>query len=235
MTTPDARPARPRLRWSGDTLILVEVGTEMALDVNARVTALASRLVEARVRGVRDVVPAYASVGVHVDPRRFDQAALEAAVETHADDARRPSASRVVEIPVRYGGDDGPDLDDVAAFAGCTPDEVVRRHAAGRYHVYMLGFLPGFAYLGGVDPSIGMPRRSSPRPVVPPGSVGIAGAQTGVYPYASPGGWQLIGRTPVAMFDPARETPALLAPGDTVRFVPIGDAEWQSLATGPRA
>lgn len=234
MTAPVTTAPRPRLRWSGDTLILLEVGATMALDVNARATTLAARVVDAQVRGVRDVVPAYASVGVHVDPLRFDQAALEAVVARHADDAPAAVAARVVEIPVRYGGDDGPDLADVASFAGCDPDEVVRRHAAGRYHVYMLGFLPGFAYLGGVDPSIGMPRRSSPRPAVPPGSVGIAGRQTGVYPYASPGGWQLIGRTPIAMFDPARKTPALLGPGDTVRFVPIGDADWTALASGAR-
>lgn len=227
-----ASPPRPRLHWSGDTLILIEVGAEMALDVNARATALAEAIVRAEVRGVRDVVPAYASIGVHIDPLRFDQPALDAVVERQASHTAPSATARVVDIPVRYGGDEGPDLGDVAAFAGCTPDEVVRRHAAGRYHVYMLGFLPGFAYLGGVDPTLRMPRRSSPRPAVPQGSVGIAGAQTGVYPYASPGGWQLIGRTPVAMFDPARDTPALLAPGDTVRFVPIDEAEWIALTSG---
>lgn len=232
MTRP-AAAAPPRLHWSGDTLILVEVGDDMAIEVNARAIALAAVIENAHVRGVRDVVPAYTTVGVHVDPLRFDQPALEDVVaRTTRIDAIRPSP-RVVDIPVRYGGACGPDLADVAAFAGCTPDEVVARHARGRYHVYMLGFLPGFAYLGGVEASIGMPRRTSPRPSVPPGSVGIAGAQTGVYPYASPGGWQLIGRTPVAMFDPARETPALLAPGDTVRFVPISDAEWTRLGGGP--
>lgn len=230
--TAAAAPPRPRLHWSGDTLILIEVGAEMALDVNARATALATAIARAQVRGVRDVVPAYASVGVHIDPLRFDQAALEGVVERHAGQTPAPTPARLVDIPVRYGGDAGPDLGDVATFAGCTPDEVVRRHAAGRYHVYMLGFLPGFAYLGGVDPTLRMPRRSSPRPSVPAGSVGIAGAQTGVYPYASPGGWQLIGRTPMAMFDPARETPALLAPGDTVRFVPIDEAAWHALTTG---
>lgn len=223
-------PPRPALRWSGDTLILVDVGTGISPEVNARAIALAQVLADAGVRGVRDIVPAYASVGVHVDPLRFDQAALEAVLADARDTTRDHAPARVVEIPVCYGGDFGPDLDDVAAFAGCSPEEVVARHVAGRYRVYMLGFLPGFAYLGGVDPSIGMPRRASPRPVVPAGSVGIAGGQTGVYPYESPGGWQLIGRTPVRMFDPDRAAPALLEPGDRVRFVSIPDARWHEAA-----
>lgn len=234
MTAPAAALPPPRLHWSGDTLILIEVGAAMALDVNARAIALAAVIAEADVRGVRDVVPAYASVGVHVDPLRFDQAGLDAVIARTTSLVTTTPSPREVDIPVRYGGPDGPDLADVAAFAGCSADEVVARHARGRYHVYMLGFLPGFAYLGGVEASIGMPRRSSPRPTVPPGSVGIAGAQTGVYPYASPGGWQLIGRTPLVMFDPARATPALLAPGDTVRFVPMTDAEWERLGGARR-
>jgi KipI family sensor histidine kinase inhibitor len=225
-----AASAPPALRWSGDTLILVDVGTGIAPDVNARAVALARAISDAAVRGVRDVVPAYASVGVHVDPLRFDQAGFEAVLGGEWGEARDDAGARVVEIPVCYGGEFGPDLDDVAAFAGCSPDEVVARHAAGRYRVYMLGFLPGFAYLGGVDPSIGMPRRTSPRPVVPAGSVGIAGGQTGVYPYESPGGWRLIGRTPVRMFDPARAEPALLRPGDHVRFVPVEAGECRHAA-----
>jgi KipI family sensor histidine kinase inhibitor len=225
VTAPSVRPA---LRWSGDTLILVDVGSGISPAVNARAVALARALAAAAVRGVRDIVPAYASVGVHVDPLRFDQAALEAVVFTGWHEPAADGETRVVEIPVCYGGAHGPDLGDVAAFAGCSEADVVARHTAGRYHVYMLGFLPGFAYLGGVDPSIGMPRRASPRPVVPAGSVGIAGGQTGVYPYESPGGWQLIGRTPVRMVDPGRPEPALLAPGDRVRFVPLADGLWDA-------
>lgn len=224
--------ASPRLRWSGDTLILVDVGDEVAEDVNDRAIALAGLIADADIRGVRDVVPAYASVGVHVDPLRFDQAGLDAIVASGWSSVGATTSPRVVDIPVCYGGSYGPDLADVAAFASLSEAEVIARHAAGRYRVYMLGFLPGFAYLGGVDPSIRMPRRSSPRPVVPAGSVGIAGQQTGVYPYASPGGWQLIGRTPTRMFDPTRQTPALLAAGDTVRFVPVDDTEWDRLGGG---
>jgi KipI family sensor histidine kinase inhibitor len=121
---------------------------------------------------------------------------------------------------VSYGGADGPDLDAVAAFAGCTPEEVVERHAGRTYRVYMLGFVPGFAYMGRVDPTIAAPRHRMPREKVPAGSVGIAGEQTGVYPMETPGGWQLVGRTRLQMFDASRERPSLLAPGDLVRFVP---------------
>lgn len=219
--------SRPRLHHAGDSLVLVEFESTIAPEVNRRAVALAGAIAAARVPGVRDVVPAYASVGVHVDPLRFDQAALDAVV-SHAWDtaAGAEPPARLVEIPVCYGGTFGPDLADVAAFAGCTEDDVVARHAAGRYRVYMLGFLPGFAYLGGVDDAIAMPRRSAPRTSVPAGSVGIAGRQTGVYPCESPGGWRLIGRTPRAMFDLTRREPALLAPGDVVRFVPTAHDRW---------
>lgn len=219
--------SRPRLHHAGDSLVLVEFESTIAPEVNRRAVALAGAIAAARVPGVRDVVPAYASVGVHVDPLRFDQAALDAVV-SHAWDtaAGAEPPARLVDIPVCYGGTFGPDLADVAAFAGCSEDDVVARHAAGRYRVYMLGFLPGFAYLGGVDDAIAMPRRSAPRTSVPAGSVGIAGRQTGVYPCESPGGWRLIGRTPRAMFDLARPEPALLAPGDVVRFVPTAHDRW---------
>ncbi|WP_255990143.1 5-oxoprolinase subunit PxpB [Chitinolyticbacter albus] len=128
---------------------------------------------------------------------------------------------RVIEIPVRYGGEQGPDLAVVAALLDLAESEVIERHTAAEYVVYCLGFLPGFAYLGGLDARIAVPRRAEPRRRVPAGSVGIAGNQTGVYPLASPGGWQLIGRSDIQLFDPYRETPVLLAPGDTVRFVAV--------------
>lgn len=214
---------RPRVRHAGDTLVLLEFDPVIDPAINRRVIALAATIADAALAGVLDVVPAYASVGVHVDPLRFDPSALEAvAARALADESYDAAADRrVVEIPVHYGGAGGPDLADVAAFAGCTPDDVIARHSAGLYRVYMLGFLPGFAYLGSVDRSIAMPRRSSPRTRVPAGSVGIAGAQTGVYPCDSPGGWQLVGWTPARMFDAGRAMPALLAPGDHVRFVAV--------------
>jgi KipI family sensor histidine kinase inhibitor len=127
----------------------------------------------------------------------------------------------VIEIGVHYGGDDGPDLKAVAEWARCSPEEVIERHAARTYRVYMLGFVPGFSYMGRVDERIAAPRRRVPRDRVPAGSVGIAGEQTGVYPIATPGGWQLIGRTDAVMFDADRAQPSLLQPGDEVRFVPL--------------
>ncbi|MGE0815227.1 MAG: 5-oxoprolinase subunit PxpB [Vicinamibacterales bacterium] len=217
---------RPRLRHAGDALVLVELEAAIDPAVNRRAVALAHAIGAARIRGVRDVVPAYASVGVHVDPLGADLAALEAVIGRVWDRDADAADGRVVEIPVCYGGRFGPDLGEVAAFASCTEADVVARHAAGRYRVYMLGFLPGFAYLGGVEAAIAMPRRASPRTSVPAGSVGIAGRQTGVYPCESPGGWRLIGRTPLAMFDAARARPALLEPGDVVRFVPTPHDEW---------
>lgn len=229
--------ARPRLHWSGDALVLVEFDARIDPAINRRAVALAEAIAAARVTGVRDVVPAYSSVGVHVDPLRLDLAALDAVISHEWDRAAEPgeAPAAVVEIPVCYGGRFGPDLDEVAAFARLTPDQVIATHAGGTYRVYMLGFLPGFAYLGGVDVSIAMPRRQSPRTAVPAGSVGIAGAQTGVYPTESPGGWRLIGRTPVAMFDVARARPALLQPGDLVRFVPVAHDRWDALAAGTPA
>jgi len=131
-------------------------------------------------------------------------------------------SSRRIEIPVHYGGPAGPDLDEVARHTGLSREEVVRLHNAGEYTVYFLGFLPGFAYLGGMDGRLATPRRKEPRLAVPAGSVGIGGEQTGIYPSVSPGGWQLIGRTSLQLFDPARDPPSLLLPGDTVRFVNVG-------------
>lgn len=226
--------SRPRLHYSGDSLVLVEFEPRLAPEVNARVVALAEAIVAARVAGVRDVVPGYASAGVHVDPLHFDVGALEQVV-AHAWDLTSPERApgRVVEIPVCYGGAHGPDLEAVSAFAGATVDDVIQRHAAPTYRVYMLGFLPGFAYLGTVDAGIAMPRRVSPRERVLAGSVGIAGRQTGVYPCDSPGGWQLIGRTPWRVFDATRSDPALMRAGDLVRFRPVPASDWDVLAGGP--
>ena len=183
------------------------------------------------------MVPSYASVGVHIDPLRLDVAALERTV-AEAWDVGPPEsydAGRLVEIPVCYGGEFGPDLEEVADFARCSADDVVRWHSDIVYRVYMLGFLPGFAYLGAVDEIIAMPRRTAPRAAVPAGSVGIAGRQTGVYPSESPGGWRLIGRTPWRMFDAGRARPSLLDAGDRVRFVPVAAGQWSLFEDGPPA
>jgi KipI family sensor histidine kinase inhibitor len=195
------------------------------LRTNLRVHALCARL-RAGPAWVRDVVPAYASLALFFDPGRVsaETAAewlLRQALGCMGEEDETAPTSRIVEVPVQYGGDAGPDLQSSAEELGMTPDELVRRHAAGEYTVAMIGFAPGFPYLLGMDPALAMPRLATPRPRVPAGSVGIGGAQTGVYPRESPGGWRLLGRTPLALFDAGREMPSLLAPGDRVRFVPI--------------
>ena len=212
------------IRQCGDAMLLVELDPVIDPVVNERVIELAARLRARAGGGVRDIVPGYCTVGVHFDPLKTDLAALEHAIRTEAAAIARIDTigdRPIVEITVRYGGEDGPDLADVAAFAKCSAPEVVARHSSRLYRVYMLGFVPGFAYMGRVDAEIAAPRHRVPRERVPAGSVGIAGGQTGVYPVESPGGWQIVGRTSLVMFDATRERPSLLAPGDLVRFVPV--------------
>jgi len=173
--------------------------------------------------GIREVVPGYVSLVIHFDPLETNLSAVQDGVQVLQSAAALQGAppARRIEIPVRYGGEYGPDLDFVARQAGLTTAEVIRRHAAAEYVVYLMGFLPGFPYLGGLDATIAAPRLEVPRRRVPAGSVGIAGEQTGVYPLESPGGWRLIGRTTVTLFDLTAQPPCLLAPGDQVKFIPI--------------
>ena len=206
-------------------MLLVELEPVIDPVINERAILLAARLRSRWARGVRDVAPGYATVGIHFDPLQTDLAALERTIESEfalLADLDAIADRQVIEIPVRYGGSHGPDLEYVAQQAACPVEEVIARHSARTYRVYMLGFVAGFAYMGRVDPSIAMPRHRVPRERVPAGSVGIAGLQTGVYPVESPGGWQLIGHTTTIMFDADRARPSLLAAGDLVRFVPIG-------------
>jgi len=211
-----------RIRQCGDSLLLVELEPVIDPLINERAIVLAERIRSRAARGVRDVAPGYATLGVHFDPLQTDLAALERTIEDEFAQLQSLDGipDRVpIEIPVRY---DGPDLDAVAAFAGCPAAEVIARHSECTYRVYMLGFVAGFAYMGRVDRTIAAPRHRVPRERVPAGSVGIAGLQTGVYPVDSPGGWQLIGRTELPLFDPARRPPTLLQPGDRVRFTIAG-------------
>ncbi len=233
-----------RVREAGDSMLIVEFGgegDEIDLAVNARVLAAAARLRAAAWPGVRDVVPTCRTVAVAFDPLRTDLAEITEAIQRTADGPVAVGAGRTVDIPVEYGGEAGPDLEEVASRSRLSAAEVVARHASRPYRVLMLGFLPGFAYLGPVDASIVAPRRTSPRRRVPPGSVAIAGGQTGIYPQESPGGWQIVGRTALHPFVASRTPPSLLSPGDTVRFVPappgsLGsfDAAWAEVpSTGP--
>ena len=211
-----------RLGFLGDAALSVRSLAEAPLEANACVHRLARGLRLAQVAGVRDIVPGMRELVVHVDPLRCDIAHVEAALRGASDIAApddERAATGLVEIPVTYGGDAGPDLADVAEACGLTAAEVCRRHAAPEYIVCFVGFLPGFPYLGLLDPSLRVPRRRTPRPRVAPGSVAIAGEFTGVYPWASPGGWHLIGRTDATLFDLDVDPPARLGPGARVRFV----------------
>ena len=227
----DRREPAPRIDLLGDSALLVILGDRADRRFTQRAHAIAAAIDEARVDepGIRRPVPAHASVLVPFDPLQIAlphaqsvvRSSVDAGVAAAAEAQRNPARSPVIEISVRYGGEDGPDLDDVATSLGLAPSEVVRRHAEAEYTVLFLGFAPGFAYLGGLAPELATPRRSTPRERVPPGSVAIAGAQTAVYPQAMPGGWNLIGRTDATLFDPSATPPARLLPGSGVRFVDV--------------
>ncbi|HJZ71788.1 MAG TPA: 5-oxoprolinase subunit PxpB [Vicinamibacterales bacterium] len=227
-----------RIVPAGESVLIVEFEERIDPVVNATTIGCANAIQAATIPGVRDVVPTYRSVAIYFDPLRTDTDALLERI-THEAESAGPGAvapGAPVRIPVCYGGDLGPDLPQVAAFAKMSEDEVVRVHHSATYRVFMLGFVPGFAYLGMVDPRIAMPRRATPRVRVPCGSVGIAGVQTGIYPAETPGGWRLIGRTPVRPFDPLRADPFLMKAGDAVEFYAIDRAEFDRLerdATAP--
>ncbi|HET9495133.1 MAG TPA: 5-oxoprolinase subunit PxpB [Chloroflexia bacterium] len=226
-----------RLFALGESATLVSLGEGISVDVSSRARHLARCLSERLIPGVTDIVPAYNSVLVAYDESRLDNSALE---QTVGEIAAGTTAGREVStehvVPVRYGDEAGPDLDDLAATMGLTPAEVVRLHTQPTYTVAFLGFLPGFPYMYEVPSRIAVPRRATPRVSVPAGSVGIAALQTGIYPFASPGGWQIIGQTPLQLWDATAADPAYFAPGDRVRFVPTAEprAE-QSPARAPVA
>ena len=209
----------------GEDALLLRFGDAIDATVNARVHAFSQWIERVRPPWLRDLVPAYASLALFVDIDAFD-CMLDPLIEARywleqqafaGEDAG--IAGRSLGIPVRYGGEHGPDLAALATHAGISEDEVIARHCAVEYRVAMLGFSPGFPYLLGLDPRLAMPRLETPRTRVPAGSVGIGGAQTGIYPQAGPGGWRIIGRTALALFDPLHDPPTLLAPGDRVRFI----------------
>jgi KipI family sensor histidine kinase inhibitor len=214
-------PPTFRIRPAGDSALLLELDAVVDPRVNARAIAIASAVREAAVPGVRDVVSTYRSVAVYFDPRRTNRGELRHAMMRASDAPGEVPHREPIELAVSYGRDDGPDLNEVAAWAGLAVQDVVARHTATIYRVFMLGFLPGFAYMGNVDAAIAAPRRATPRLSVPAGSIGLAGVQTGIYPMASPGGWRIIGRTREVMFDPLRTPAARLSPGDRVRFTAV--------------
>ena len=217
-----------RIVPAGDAALVVELPERIDAQMNAWCVALSRALASDLGTVIRDVVIGYSSVTVYFDPLSVDAAWLEAEILTRTSsvDIADDAAGGIVEVPTCYGGEEGPDLADVAAFAGCSEADVIDLHAGREYRVYMLGFVPGFAYMAEVEARIAAPRRTSPRTAVPAGSVGIAGGQTGIYPAVLPGGWNLIGRTALLPYDPARPEPFLFRAGDRVRFRPISADEF---------
>ncbi len=225
------KTSNPRVLHAGDNCLVVEFGDTISLETNARVQELRHTLENLKITGLREMVPTYRSLAIYFDPLMSDPENLvrqlgKLAAETAGDTT---DGGSVIIIPVCYGGEYGPDIENVSRHNGLTINQVIEKHSNRNYYCYMLGFTPGFSYLGGMDEAIATPRLENPRTVIPAGSVGIAGKQTGIYPIDSPGGWQLIGRTPLKMFDPRGTKPTLMEAGLWVRFSQISVEEYQQI------
>ena len=219
----------------GDSAVTVEFSREISEAVNGKIRFLASWLENERIDGVIETIPTFRSITVFFDPlvikkKRLCRLIL-AAMKGYTEETS--GEKRVFKIPVCYEGEYAPDLEDMAKITGLDPDVIVDIHTSRDYLIYRLGFLPGFPYLGGMDERIEAPRLDSPRTAIPAGSVGIGGSQTGIYPLASPGGWRLIGRTPIKIYDPERKEPIFYRAGDYIRFVKITEEEFSLIASNP--
>jgi inhibitor of KinA len=226
------RSSTPELLHAGDSCLVIEFGDTIDLTVNGKVQQLRRSLEKHPLPGMLEMVPTYRSLALYFDPLATDtdrllQTVRELALVTEDFPS---GGGTVMIVPVLYGGEEGPDLQTVASHNGLTVEDVIKRHSERDYYCYMLGFTPGFPYLGGMDETIATPRLQNPRTLIPAGSVGIAGRQTGIYPIDSPGGWQLIGRTPLRLFDPDGEPPILIDAGLWVRFQPIDREEYHAVA-----
>ncbi|MDT8900990.1 5-oxoprolinase subunit PxpB [Anaeroselena agilis] len=218
---------------AGEQGLVVEFGARIDPGINRRVHNAATLIAAARIPGILEVVPTYRSLLIYFDPLAISRRQLAESVRLLLEDTggeAQTVTARVVEIPVAYGGEHGPDLAFVASHTGLSPEEVVAIHTSVPYLVYMLGFTPGFPYLGGMSERIAAPRLEQPRTAIPGGSVGIAGTQTGIYPVASPGGWRIIGRTPVKLFAPGAADPFLFAAGDYLQFKAVSAADYAAIA-----
>lgn len=215
----------------GDSAVSLQFGTEISPSIHEKIRQYQLCLEQSRIDGILEWVPAYTTLAIFYRPDvisydELKEKLLEIGENTEGMELPPPV---VVEIPTLYGGSAGPDLPFVAEYNGLTEEEVVNIHSSSDYLIYMLGFVPGFPYLGGMDKRIAAPRKETPRPNIPAGSVGIAGEQTGIYPLETPGGWQIIGKTPVKLYDPERDTPILLKAGDYLRFAPITEKEYAEI------
>lgn len=220
-----------RILTEGDSSVLVEFGKEISPEINRKITATVQLMKEQHIEGVVDMIPAFCSLLVNYDPRviSYDDLKKRLEILLKMEVTAGEGCRKVYEIPVCYGGEYGPDIENIAEHAGLSVEEVIKIHSSRDYLIYMLGFLPGFCYLGGLDERIHTPRLANPRIKINAGSVGIGGSQTGIYPLDSPGGWQLMGMTPVKTYDPDREIPILVEAGDYIRFVPIDEDEYKRI------
>ena len=220
----------PRLLTCGDSALVVEFGNSIDPELNRRVLAFDALIAQEKVTGIRETVPTYRSLLVHYDPTVVGYAELGGKLMDFATRKGLPSRKgRHWRVPVVYGGEFGIDLEAVAKRAELTPEEVIARHSGADYRVYMLGFLPGFTYLGGLDPKLATPRRQEPRLEAPAGMIAIGGIQTGIQCIAAPSGWNILGRTPVRTYHPDRDPIFLIEPGDHVTFSPVPASEWDAL------
>ena len=224
---------KPRFLMAGDRGLLIEFGASIDPEINQKVRQIFLSLERMPIEGVTEIIPTYRSILIFYDPFRSDPERLKKAIlerENKLDKWEIPPPE-TIEIQVAYGDDFGPDLEFVAQHNKLTPEEVIQIHTSGTYLIYMLGFTPGFPFLGGLSEKIFTPRLEKPRQLVPAGSVGIAKNQTGIYPIDSPGGWQLIGRTPIKLYDPTGSPPILLKAGNYLRFKSISRKDFQEIAS----
>ncbi len=223
---------KPTISPVGDRAISIDFGQVIDPTINRHIRQTIERIKELQLDGIIELVPTYCALLVEYDAMLYSYSEICNIIEPTLEEGMTNTTNElvtVVEVPTVYGGEFGPDLSFVASHNHLSEDEVVSIHSGTDYLVYMLGFIPGFTYLGGMDPRIATPRLSSPRTLIPAGSVGIAGEQTGTYPSDSPGGWQIIGRTPVTMYDMSKAQAALLNAGDYVRYVPIDESEFHRI------
>jgi KipI family sensor histidine kinase inhibitor len=217
---------------AGDSGLVAEFGSEISEGINRQITYVTAALDRIKPPGLLDAIPTYRSILLNFDPLRISAEEIAGIVSGAMGEFSASPVSaggEVVEIPVLYGGDTGPDLGFISGHTGLPPEEVIRLHSSAEYLIYMIGFTPGFPYLGGMPKEIATPRLPKPRTSIPAGSVGIAAGQTGIYPVESPGGWQLLGRTPVHIFNYEREPPFLLAAGNYLKFVPIAESDYHAI------
>ena len=222
----------PRYLPFGDSALLIELGDTISLEANRRVFALTKTIMKVKVQGIDELVPTYRSLLVRYNPSKttYEQLVFRIKdLEKTLNNLSEKTVEKKVIVPVVYGGEYGPDINYVAQYHGLTEDRVAKLHSERDYQVYMIGFVAGFPYLGEVADEIATPRLETPRLKVPAGSVGIAEKQTGIYPCESPGGWRIVGRTPLRMFNPLQQPPTLLNPGDTVKFKPISENEYKEM------